>query len=58
MLFLLNNLLNLFSFGKYFLKSLKNSFPMFVETWLLKGGLYYIFIYYIYIILYYIYMFN
>ena len=40
MLFLLNNLLHLFSFGKYFLKSLKNSFPMFVETWLLKGGLY------------------
>ena len=40
MLFLLNNLLNLFSFGKYFVKSLKNSFPMFVETWLLKGGLY------------------
>ena len=38
MLFLLNNLLNLFSFGKYFLKSLKNSFPMFVETWLLKGN--------------------
>ena len=35
-----NNLLKLFSFGKYFLKSLKNSFPIFVETWLLKGGLY------------------
>ena len=40
MLFLLNNLLNLFSFGKYFLKSLKNSLPIFVVTWLLKGGLY------------------
>ena len=39
-LFLLNNLLNLLSFGKHFLKSLKNSFPIFVETWLLKGGLY------------------
>ena len=39
-LFSLNNFLNLFSFGKYFLKSLKNSLPIFVETWLLKGGLY------------------
>ena len=37
---MMNNLLNLLSFGKYFLKSLKNSFPIFVETWLLKGGLY------------------
>ena len=34
----LNNLLNLLSFWKYFVKSLKNSFPIFVETWLLKGG--------------------
>ena len=39
-IYLILKLLNLFSFGKYFLKSLKNSFPMFVETWLLKGGLY------------------
>ena len=39
-LFLLNDLLNSLSFGKYFLKRLKNSFPIFVETWLLKVGLY------------------
>ena len=38
-LFLFNNLLNL-SVGKYFLKSKKNSMPMFIETWLLNGGLY------------------